>query len=65
MEQNDIEFRKNISPNGCGVEVTEEKFKKLMHDFSGIVAGRNDGDKYYIKMMIMQYFKYVKKAIES
>ena len=65
MEQNDIELRTKMSPNGQGVEVTEEQYKKLMHDFRGIVAGRKDGDKYYIKMMIMQYYKHVKNAIAS
>ena len=36
-----------------------------MHKFSGIVAGREDGGKFYIKVWLMQYADLVAKILEA
>jgi hypothetical protein len=47
------------------IEVTKDKYEILMNDFASIVAGRIDGDKYYIKVWVMKYAPYIKKVIEA
>jgi hypothetical protein len=41
------------------IEVTKEQYTTLMNKFSGIVAGREDKGKYYIKVWIMKYAKVI------
>ena len=35
------------------IEVTKEQYNYIMREFSGLVAGRTEGDKYYIKVWRM------------
>ena len=45
-----IELEKNIP-----IEVSKEQYNKAKKAFSGIIAHRKDGDKYYIKLMLGKY----------
>lgn len=45
------------------IEVTEKQYRKLMYDLSGVVAGREDNGKFYIKLMAQGYAKHVEKII--
>ena len=44
-------------------EVTEIQYNTIMSKCAGIVAGRNDGDKFYIKVWLMRYLPYIKKLL--
>lgn len=44
-------------------EVTETQYNLLMKVLSGIIAGRFDGQKYYIKVMC--YIDYAQKVINQ
>jgi hypothetical protein len=44
------------------IEVNEKQYKKLMHECSGIVAGREENGKYYIKVWLMKYADYVRRV---
>lgn len=47
------------------IEVSESKYKEMMNDFSGIIAGRKTADgKFYIKCMINKYLNYVKLQLK-
>lgn len=41
------------------IEVSKEKYDLLMDKASGIVAGRVENGKHYVKVMIMKYSNYV------
>ena len=44
------------------IEVTEKQYRKLMTECAGIVAGREENGKYYIKVWFMKYTEYVKRV---
>jgi hypothetical protein len=44
-------------------EVSEKQYKELMHKLSGVVAGRSENGKYYIKVWIMRYATLVRKFL--
>jgi len=46
------------------IEVTKDQYNTLMHKFSGVVAGREEEGKYYIKVWLMQYAGLVAKVLE-
>jgi len=37
------------------VEVTEKQYRELTNKFSGIIAGRKEDGKFYIKLWMMKY----------
>jgi hypothetical protein len=45
------------------IEVTKEQYHLVMTEASGIVAGRIDNGKYYIKVWMMSYANYVVKLL--
>ena len=47
------------------IEVTEIQYRTLMDKFSGVVAGRKENGKYYIKVWFMKYAKYVKQYLDN
>ena len=47
------------------IEVTEKQYGILMSGFQGIVAGREEGNKFFIKVMLMKYSKLIHKLLES
>lgn len=47
------------------IEVTEKQYKKLMTSFSGIVAGRIEGGKYFIKVWLMSYVHHIEKFLTT
>lgn len=47
------------------IEVDEVQYKRLMTKFSGIIAGRKDGNRYYIKVWLMKYAELVKEELNS
>lgn len=46
------------------IEVTEKQYKRLMNECSGIVAGRQEGGRFYIKVWAMRYVNYVRRIIK-
>jgi hypothetical protein len=44
------------------IEVTEKQYRKLMTECAGIVAGRKENGKYYIKVWLMKYAGYVRRS---
>jgi N-methylhydantoinase B/oxoprolinase/acetone carboxylase alpha subunit len=47
------------------IEVTESQYNILMTDYSGIVAGRKEDGKFFVKCLIMKYANYVKKILSN
>lgn len=46
------------------IEVTKDQYRILMRECCGIVAGREENGKYYIKVWLMEYANYVRRIIE-
>lgn len=46
------------------IEVTKEQYELLKEELSGIVAFREEGGKYYVKVMIAKYVKLVKQILK-
>lgn len=46
-------------------EVTKEEYKFLMDKFAGIVAGREEGEKFYCKVLLFKYAKHVEIALKN
>ena len=44
------------------IEVNEKQYRKLMNECAGIVAGREENGKYYIKLWFMKYADYVRRV---
>lgn len=53
-----MEIRYNVP-----IEVTQRQYNICMNNLSGIVAGRVDDDKYYIKIFLMKYKKEVQRVL--
>lgn len=47
------------------IEVTEKQFTILMSTCGGIVAGRQEKGKFYIKVWFMKYVDHVKRILEN
>ena len=47
------------------IEVTQRQYNICMNTLSGIVAGRIDDGKYYIKVLLMKYKKNVKNVLTN
>jgi hypothetical protein len=47
------------------IEVTQKQYNICMNTLSGIVAGRFDNGKYYIKVLLMKYKKEVKRVLTN
>lgn len=47
------------------IEVTKEKYHKLMLKCQGIVAGREEDGKYYIKVWMPRYASIVESILNS
>ena len=47
------------------IEVTKSQYEILMNDCSGIVAGRIEDGKYYIKVWLMRYKDMVTKILNK
>ena len=47
------------------IEVSKKHYDKLMSDCAGIVAGREESGKFYIKVWLMKYVHYVKMILAS
>lgn len=47
------------------IEVEKPKYNILMTKLSGIVAGREDGGKYFIKVLVMKYANYVQQILNQ
>lgn len=45
-------------------EVTSEQYKNLMNQFAGIVAGKEEDGKYYIKVWFTKYIPMIEKVLE-
>jgi hypothetical protein len=46
-------------------EVTENQYNVLMNRCSGIVAGRKEDGKFFIKCWMMKYSVYVKSVLKT
>lgn len=53
-----MEIRYNVP-----IEVTQRQYSICMSALSGIVAGRVEDGKYYIKVFLMKYKKEVQKVL--
>lgn len=47
------------------IQVTEAQYNVVMRKCSGIVAGRVDCGKFYIKLWMMKYSKFVLQILNS
>lgn len=47
------------------IEVSETQYYILMHNMQGVIAGRKDGDRYFIKCWLMRYKNIVEKIINN
>lgn len=47
------------------VEVTEKQYNLLMNKFSGIIAGRKEDGKYYIKLWMKKYKLVIEEFINK
>jgi hypothetical protein len=47
------------------IEVTESQYRKLMSDFAGIVAGRQENGRYFIKVWMMKYKEQIRTTIKN
>lgn len=47
------------------IEVTQKSQQAIMARFGGVVAFREENGKYYIKIMLKSYIKYVAAYIEQ
>ena len=45
------------------IVVTKEQYNRLLNDFAGIVAGREENGIFYIKVFIMKYNEYIKQIL--
>jgi hypothetical protein len=45
-------------------EVSKEQYSFLMNNFQGIVAGREQEEKYYIKVWLIQYAKQIENFLK-
>lgn len=45
------------------IEVTKSQYNRLMVECAGIVAGREENGKYFIKVMIMKYVSIVRNVL--
>lgn len=45
------------------IEVSAAVYNELMVGYAGVVAGRFDGEKYFIKVLYMKYAKHIEKII--
>ncbi len=46
-------------------EVTEKQFRALIPRCGGIICGRKEGDKYFIKLWLTKYREHIKKIINA
>jgi hypothetical protein len=53
-----MEIRYNVP-----IEVTQRQYNICMSSLSGIVAGRVENGKYYIKVFLMKYKKEVQRVL--
>jgi len=47
------------------IEVEKPKYNILMTKFSGIVAGREEDGKYFIKVLVMKYANHVQQILNQ
>lgn len=47
------------------VEVTEKQYRELMNKFSGIIAGRSEDGKFYIKLWMMKYRFVIEEILKN
>lgn len=47
------------------IEVEKPKYNILMTKLSGIVAGREEDGKYFIKVLVMKYANHVQKILNQ
>jgi len=46
------------------ITVTEKQYRHLMKEFGGVVAGREENGKYYIKVWLMSYAEQVQRVLK-
>jgi hypothetical protein len=47
------------------IEVNQKQYNVCMNTLSGIVAGRVEDGKYYIKVLLMRYKKNIKRLLNN
>ncbi len=47
------------------IEVTEKQYKTSMNELSGVVAGKIEDGKFYLKLWIMTYSKELKQILSQ
>lgn len=47
------------------ITVTEKQYRHLMKEFGGVVAGRECGGQYYIKVWLMCYAEQVQRVLNQ
>lgn len=47
------------------IEVDKKHYNMLMTQLSGIVAGREENGKYFVKVLIMKYAEHVKQILNT
>lgn len=45
------------------IEVTEKQYNYFRVNLSGIVAHKEEGGKYFIKVMIKKYYSYIQQIL--
>lgn len=45
------------------IEVNEVQYNHIMHRYSGIVAGRKEGGKFFIKVWFMKYAHLIQTSL--
>jgi hypothetical protein len=46
------------------IEVSEKLYRIIMTEFAGVVAGRQNNGKYYIKVWVMKYSDMIEQLIK-
>lgn len=57
-EEIKIEYDKDI-------EVNESQYRFLMNNFQGIICGREENEKYYIKVWLMKYANHIANFLKK
>jgi hypothetical protein len=47
------------------IEVSKKQYDIIINDFSGVVAHRTENGKYFVKVLLMKYSKFIKQIINK
>lgn len=47
------------------IEVSEEQYLLVLKEFSGVIAHRQENDKYFIKVLLMKYAGLIERILKN